>query len=146
MGCPHLEHVSNETPIGSQCLRSRYSDVINSSTCLFPQPGLRRGYRLLVAEVAGWFPNRRHHLLRSLPLHLLRLHPPTAWRTAAAGPSSVALCGPAGSEIWAEPLGTCSVAAGRSDSLGRRRAVRWPQQSAALHCSREGPVQKCQLH
>ena len=90
-----------------------------------------------------------------LPSHCLLQHPrplrlpPVAWRTAAAGPSSVALYGPAGSEISAEPLWTCIAAVGRSGfQRGRRWAVRWPQQSAALHCSRhqEELVQKPRLH
>lgn len=70
-------------------------------------------------------------------LHLLpRLLPPAAWRTEAAGPASVALYGLAGSETWVGPLSTCIAAVGMSGfQRGRWRAVRWPQQSAALHCS-----------
>lgn len=89
------------------------------------------------------------HCLRLQPCPLPLRHPPPAWRTAVAGPSSVTLCGPAGSETWAELLWTC-ISVGRAGFLKgrRRRAVRWPQQSAALHCSRhqEGLVQKPQLH
>ena len=96
-----------------------------------------------------WLPS--HCLLQPL-LHPPRfLLPPAAWRTAVAGPSSVALYGPAGSEILVEPLWTYIAAAGRSGfqrGRRRRRAVRWPQQSAALHCSRhqEELVQKPRLH
>lgn len=66
----------------------------------------------------------------SLPLR--RCLPPVAWRTAAAGPSSVALCGLAGSGIAGALRGACS--AGRPGCL-LRGAVRWPP-PAASHCSR----------
>lgn len=100
---------------------------------------LHWGHLLPVMKAMARLPS--HCLQHPLPLHL----PPAAWRTAVAGPSSVALFDPAGSEILVEPLWTCIAAAGRSGfQRGRRRAVRWPQQSAALHCSRhqEELVQK----
>lgn len=117
---------------------------LDTLTHLCLQLCLHWGYLLPVRKQVGWLPS---HRLPLYPLPLLL--PRAAWRTAVAGPSSVTLYGPAGSEISAEPLWTCIAAAGSSGfQRERRRAVRWPQQSAALHCShhQEELVQKPQLH
>ena len=100
-------------------------------------------------------PHHHHHLLLLLLLlHLHLLLPPAAWRTVAAGPSSVALCGPVGSGIEVAPLAACSAAAaaglrprrsqGAQGHRQRRGAVRWPP-PGAWHCWRPGPGRwRCQ--